>query len=341
MVKKESPRKRRRCWYRPEQERCATCQGPLKRSHLLWHKQVIGLQGAVEVGSWGYRCANPDCSSAARVYASQEAEALHLKHRRYSRELVVHIGYRRFWQCQTIYELHAWLTKALGVPISERQVLNLIGDFLALLQAAQPVKIRECLQGLKSLIIGLDGLQPEKGNTCLYVVRELQTGVTLLAESLDESSAPTLSRRLFEPLKALAQEVGLPWHGVVSDAQETIRLAVATSLPGIPHQVCHFHCLRTAGDLTFQADRKMKKQLKSVLRERVSRVQSRIERLSPGDPYRPVLVDYVEALRATLLSGGIAPFELGGVWIFDALTDLATSLVNCQKNKRIPSCSAY
>jgi hypothetical protein len=281
----------------------------------------------------------PGCRASGVVYASREAEALHLKYRRYSRELVVQVGYRRFWQCQTIYELHTWLTQELEIQISPREVLNLIGDFLALLKAAQGAKIKERLQQVESWVIGVDGMQPEKGNTSLYVVRELQTQVTLLAERLDDSSTSSLKLRIFEPLKALASELGLTWRGVVSDAQDTIRRAVAASLPGVPHQVCQFHCLRTAGSLTFEADRAMKTRLKVILRERVKGVQNRIERLSLTDPYRPVLMDYATALRTTLLAGGIAPFELGGVWMFDALADLAHSLSRCQKNATIRFCS--
>lgn len=327
-----------RQWYRPEEQCCPVCQAKLRRHHLLWRKELVGLHGVVEVGSWGYQCPTAGCSGAGVVYASQEAEQVHLKYRRYSRELVVQVGYRRFWQCQTIYEVQDWLMREGEVSITPREVLNLIGDFLALLKAAQAAKIRERLQRIDSLVIGVDGLQPEKGNTYLYVVRELQTQVTLLAEGVDDSSTASLKRRVFEPLKALADERGLPWRGVVSDAQDTIRRAVAASLPGVPHQVCQFHCLRTAGTLTFEADRALKKRLKATLRERISRVQNRIEQLPETDCFRSVLADYAVALRSTLFAGGIAPFELGGLWMFDALADLARSLSHCQKNKTIPSC---
>jgi hypothetical protein len=97
--------------------------------------------------------------------------------------------------------------------------------------------------------------------------------------------------------------MGLSWHGVVSDAQESIRTAVSKELPGVPHQACQSHCLRKAGDLTFQADRNMKKRL----------------------------ADYADAMRTTLLEGGVAPFALGGMRVFDDLTALAASLTRCQE----------
>jgi len=327
--------------YRPEQRFCPVCQTFLKRSHILWRKQLIGLTGRQAVTNWAYRCPNPSCPGLGQVYASSEAETLHLKHRRYSRELIVNLGYRRFWQHQTIYELHEWLTEDLSLPVSIRQIPNLLADFLALLRAAQPAKIRQKLKALKVVVIGVDGMQPEKGNTCLYVVRELQTRLTLLAEHLDESSQPSLSQHLFEPLKQLVAQLGLEWRGVVTDAQESLRLALAESLPGVPHQVCQFHCLREAGDWTFQTDRKMKKQLKTALRQRLSTLQRRLSRLPETNPYRAVLVDYAEAIRTALLINGIAPFDLGGLSLFAALADLAASLAKCQKKGITPAYVGY
>ena len=82
----------------------------------------------------------------------------------------------------------------------------------------------------------------------------------------------------------------------------------------------------------------MKKRLKATYRQRLRRVEQRIERLPETDPYRPVLVDYADAIRCTLLVGGVAPFELGGVQIFDDLTGLAGSLARCQKKEIMYSC---
>jgi hypothetical protein len=205
---------------------------------------------------------------------------------------------------------------------------------LALLRAGQAAKIHKKLQGMKEVIIGLDGMQPEKGNTCLYIVREMQTGLTLLAENLEDSAHPFLVERLFEPLKTLVQELNLKWKGVISDAQESIRLAVVTGLPGTPHQLCHFHCLRDAGALIFKNDRSLKTHLKSAFRGQLSRLEAAIQRLPETSFQRDVLSDYALAIHSTLLAGGIAPFDLAGIGIFDALGDIAASLQRCQKKGR-------
>jgi len=326
-------------YYRPEQDLCPFCQRRLKRHHIVWHKELRFSTGPKKVVSWAYRCPEPDCLGAKVDYRSAQAESLHLKYRGFSRELIVRIGYRRFWQHQSQAEIYQWLSQELHLDISERTVVNLMIDFLALLRAGQPAKIRHHLKPLSRLMIGLDGMQPEKGNHCLYIVRELQCGVTLLAEPLNDSAHETLMTHLLEPLKLLATELGLSWGGVVSDAQESIRLAVAESLKGVPHQACHSHCLRDAGQLTFEADRALKKSLKAAFRQSLSRLRKRIQALAETASVRPVLLDYAAALQSTLLEGGMAPFELGGIKVFEALTDLEASLIRCQK-KGIMSCCA-
>ena len=317
--------------YRPERRFCPRCHNVLKRSHILRRKRLIHLTGPVDVINWAYRCPDTTCVGAKETHFSEKAERLHLKHRRFGREMIVHVGYRRFWYHQTVYEIHDWLTQDLELIISDRHVLNLIADFLALLRAAQPAKVRTQLKTLNHLLVGIDGMQPEKGNASLYIVRELQLGLTLLAENLDESSDETIRAHLLRPLKTLSKEMNLSWYGIVSDAQDSIRSGVAKELPGVPHQACQSHCLRKAGELAFTADRSMKKDIKASFRERLKRVEKRIARLPETSLYRSVLTDYADAMHSTLLEGGVAPFGFGGLRVFDDLTTLADSLARCQK----------
>jgi len=163
--------------YRPEQVDCPICHRFLKRGHIQWRKQLLFTTGVERITSWAYHCEDPQCPGNRQFFVSREAESLHLWYRRYSRELVVKIGYRRYWLHQTLDDLYDWLKQDLKSTISEREILNILDDFLALLRAGQAAKIRQKLHGLKDLIIGLDGMQPEKGNTCLYIVREMQTGL--------------------------------------------------------------------------------------------------------------------------------------------------------------------
>lgn len=321
--------------YRPEQQLCPECQRILKRAHILWRKEITFSTGVKTIVSWAYRCPQRDCPGSQTNFASQMAERLHLKHRRFSRELIVKIGYRRFWHYQTMYALYDWLSQELQVTISDREIMHLVTDFLALLKAGQAARIRQKLSQLQQVIIAIDGMQPEKGNDCLYIVREVQSNLTLLAESLEESSHEALKQHLLQPLQRLVQELGLQWQGVVSDNQLALRLAVAQTLPGVVHQVCQSHCLREAGAVTFEADRALKKKLKAAFRQPLGRLRKQMQALPESEPGRSILLDYGHALRSTLLEGGVAPFELGGIQVFDALAAVEASLLRCQKKPTI------
>src|SRR5205085_10337790 len=112
------------------------------------------------------------------------------------------------------------------------------------------------------LILALDGLQPDVGHEVLWVVRDCLSGEPLLARSLLSATQQDLADLLTEVVEALQ----LPVVAVVSDGQHSIRKAVAQALPGVPHQLCHFHYLREAARPIFEADRHARKELKKAVR---------------------------------------------------------------------------
>lgn len=146
-------------YYRPEQERCPHCQWKLKRWYTLWSKYLTPLEGRLHVFSQGYRCSNPECPEPQTIYRSAEAETLSVPECSYGMDVMVEVGYQRFWLRRTIQEIHRSLEER--IPISERQVLNLLANFLALLRAAQPAKVAKLhtqWQELGGLVLSMDGM---------------------------------------------------------------------------------------------------------------------------------------------------------------------------------------
>lgn len=320
-------------YYRPTITICPHCGAPLCRRCTLWHKYLVALDGRVHIFSLGYSCSRPRCSPV--IYRSVEAEQLSPKGYSFGFDLIVQIGWWRFWDHRTLDEI-ATLLKAKHLPVSRRHILYLIGDFLALLRAAQPAKIeaQRAYFQRHGLVISLDGMEPEQGNEMLFVVREANLDLTLVAETLYSSRADLISRQLLEPVKAL----GFRIRAVVSDADKNIRRAVEASLPGCPHQACQVHCLCEAGQPIFEADRAMKTDLRRDIRAKLRPI-SRVLSQSPQDDLQvAVLTDYGEALRDALRADGVSPFKLAGLKLYDELQCLETSLGRCQKKGGIPSC---
>jgi hypothetical protein len=321
-------------YYRPTIKTCPHCGAPLRRRWTQWDKYVLTLEGRIHVFSLSYSCSRSRCSQSRVIYRSVEAEQLSPKGSSFGFDVIVQVGRWRFWDHRTLDEI-AILLKALRLPISRRQILYLIGDFLALLRAAQPAKIESLRTYFQrhGLVISIDGMEPEQGNEMLFVVREANLDLTLVAETLYSSRADLISRQLLEPIKAL----GFRIRAVVSDADKNIRRAVEASLPGCPHQACQVHCLCDAGKLIFEADRAMKTDLRRDIRAKLRPLSRALSQSSQDEPVLAVLMDYCEALRDTLRADGLSPFELAGLNLYDGLQRLETSLRRCAKKGGTPS----
>jgi hypothetical protein len=134
------------------------------------------------------------------------------------------------------------------------------------------------------------------------------------------------------------QHTGLPVLGVVSDAQESIRLAVAAVFPGVPHQLCQYHVLREAAEPLWEADRHLLVEAKKELRglRDVERRTRRPDEPEPSDPASTVVLDAVLALRQTVRERGTLPFDFAGLRVMDALDELGTTLDRCLSKRGIP-----
>jgi hypothetical protein len=270
------------------------------------------------------------------VYRSAQAEARQVKGSGYGLDVVVRIGYLRFSEHRTRAEIWRALHEQTPVQLSERHVQNLLEVYLALLRASERdprERLAATVDAHGGIILALDGLQPEQGNEQLWVVREVLSGAVLGAANLQQASAPVLAR-LLRPVR----ETGLPVLGVVSDAQESIRLAVAEVFPGVPHQLCQYHALREAAEPLWEADRHLLVQAKKELRglRDVEERTRRPEHPAPTDPASAVVLDTVLALRQVVRERGQLPFAFAGLRALDALGDLGATLDRCLRKKGMP-----
>jgi hypothetical protein len=351
---------------RPETDACPHCGTKLAYSHPVWAKPVYELTQARFVTSLGFRCPNPGCPHPETVYRSALGESLSLKGSTYGLDVVVHIGHLWLHEHRNRSEIHARIKE--HVPVSERHVQNLFESYLALVrceQAANVAQLPGLVQKQGGLVLSLDGLRPENGNESLYILREVLSGLVVWAVNLQEADQATLAA-LLQPVA----ELKLPILGVVSDAQESIRLAVGQAFPGVPHGLCHFHVMREAAKPIFEADRHMKKEIKQQVRG-LREVERAVEKklgvnpvvdaplpapapgpapgpapkgtLSPASLSDPeaakVVRDVAWAMRQTLWEKGQTPFQMGGLRVYADLDTLGQTVEYCLAKKGM-SCSS-
>ena len=169
------------------------------------------------------------------------------------------------------------------------------------------------------VILALDGLQPDVGHEVLWVVRDCLSGEVLLARSLLSATG----KDLVPLLREVAETVGVPVLGVVSDGQTSVRHAVAEALPGVPHQLCQCHFLREAARPVFEADRHAKVELKKPVRG-VRPVERALE--GREDPAAAVARGHCAAVRRAITDDARPPLAASGLKLKARLEAGADSL---------------
>ncbi len=226
---------------RPEVSYCLECQRRLPRCVTISQRTVVTLSHVIELVHCGYRCPAPDCPGRKHLYRCAQADALALPGFTFGLDIVILVGQLRLREHKTVDEIHRLLTERLaplGQTLSRREILFLFEAYSALLRAGTEVREN------KGLLLSIDGIQPDRGNETIYLVRDVFTGRIVTAENVTESTKERL-KEVLAPVVAL----GLPVVGVISDGQSTQLQAVAELWPGIAHQICQFHAqLRRAVD---------------------------------------------------------------------------------------------
>src|SRR2546430_4971770 len=166
-----------------------------------------------------------------------------------------------------------------------------IGRYQTMLAARQqdPAELAEAYRAIGSLVLTIDGLQPEKGHETLYVVRELMRKRVWFAEPL-LSSATEEVRRLIVLARQWAERLDKPVRVWMSDKQDAFVTAIAEEWVGVPHRYCQNHFLRNVAqpvvDMDSQAKVKMRRKVRG-LRALERRVLTDRRQAAAPDPTRP------------------------------------------------------
>jgi hypothetical protein len=283
-------------------------------------RRLTTLDEVVQLTLVVRRCRTPTCARYRRPYRPEEESALALPHGEFGLDVIALVGQQRYREHRSVPEIHQALV-ARGVVVAERTVGHLIERYeeLVALRLTDAHRLRDRLTREGGVVLALDGLQPDVGHEVLWVIRDCVTGEPLLARSLLSATEANLAALLREVQAPLP----VPILGVVSDGQQSIRRAVATALPGIPHQLCHFHYLREAARPIYEADRHAKKELKKAVRG-VRPIERAVE--GRADPEAEVTRGYCLAVRSALTDDGRPPLCASGLKLHDRLSAIDASL---------------
>ncbi len=300
-------------------DRCWVCGGPM---WVAYHNRrtVHTLDGLVRLSLPVRRCRNLECERYREPYRPEEEGRYALPHGEFGLDIIALVGALRFAQHRSVPQIHRELM-GRGVSISERSVTEQLYRYeeLVALRLGDRDRLKVLLADQGYVILALDGLQPDVGHEVLWVLRDCASGEILLARSL----LGACEAELVPMIEQVRDALPVPIRGVISDGQHSIRHAVASALPGVPHQLCQFHYLREAAKPVYEADRHAKKELKKRVRG-VRPIERALE--GRGDEQADAVRGYCAAVRSALTDDGRPPLCASGLKLYGRLGAISASI---------------
>src|SRR4030081_3247042 len=215
---------------------CAVCGGVL---HICDHRRhrIFTLQGPVEMVCKLAHCSDRQCAAHTKTRSPYAETTLTLPWWLIGWDVFCWMGHRRFARHWAVSQLQAELRDGHRIPLSFAAILGSLSRYQTMLAARQqdPQRLAEAYAKAPSLVLSIDGLQPEKGHETLYTVREINARRVWFGEALLSSSTEEV-RRLLVPAHAGAERLGLPVRLWLSDKQDAFVKGIAQEFPGVPHR---------------------------------------------------------------------------------------------------------
>jgi hypothetical protein len=325
--------------------------------HLMYicdhrHRHVFTLDGPVHIVSKLNHCPDPRCPGHPKTKSPEIEPTIALPGWGIAWDVFCWIGHRRFSRHWSIPQIRAELHDVFAVDLAATGIANYIHRYQVMLAARQqdPESLRQRYHGVDSLILSIDGLQPEKGHETLYAVRELTGKRVWFAEALLSATADEV-RRLIARAKQWAEDLGKSVSLWISDKQDAFVTGIAAEFPGVPHRYCSNHFLRDLAKPVLEADSHAKVQMRkkvrglrgieqAVLKQRRDSApegppprSTAVEAADPDDPPDPatdpagdVVLDYCAAVRGILNNDQGGPLDPPGLRMAAALDEVRESI---------------
>lgn len=306
------------------QQQCPSC------NQRMWneydnHRHVRTLQGVVQLRLKIRRCQNLSCERYRIAYRPEQEGNWALPEQEFGLDVIALVGALRYQEHRSIPQIHQHLCSK-GVCVSERSVTHLLYRYDELLAVwlSDHTRLKAIAKKQGRVILAIDGMQPEVGHEVLWVIRECLSGEILLARTLLSSRNEDLAALLLE----VSNVLDVPIAGIVSDGQQSIRKAVEVALPKIAHGLCHFHYLKEAAKVIYEADRHAKKELKKQVRG-IRKIEHNVS--GSDEKVSEVVQAYCFAVRGSLTSDGRPPLDASGLKLQERLTLIEQSLERVDK----------
>jgi hypothetical protein len=245
---------------------CPVCG---RRMHICDHRyrRLHTLEGPLELVCKLNHCPDPSCPGHARTKSPELEITIALPQVAIGWDVLCWMGHRRCSRHWSITQIQGELLDTSGIKLSADAIAKYIQRYQVMLAARQqdPESLRRHYESVETIILSIDGLQPEKGHETLSVVRELTQKRVWFAEPLLSATDEEV-QRLIAQAKQWARSLNKTVVLWVSDKQDAFVKGIAAEFPGVAHRYCENHFLRDAAKPVLEADSHAKVQMRKKVR---------------------------------------------------------------------------
>jgi hypothetical protein len=304
------------------------------------HHHIFCLDGPAHLVCKLNHCPDPRCPGHHRTVSPEAEATITMPYWVLGWDVFCWIGHRRFARRWSVPQIRGELLDSYNIPLSSDAIEKYLRRYQTMLAARQqdPERLRQEYRSVESLILSIDGLQPEKGHETLYVVRELTTKRVWFAEALLSATASEVQRLIIQA-RQWAEQLGKPVKLWVSDKQDASVTGIATEFPDVPHRYCVNHFLRDLAKPVLEADSHAEVQMRKKVRGLRSIEKAVLDQRWPRSddpqvvppPRLPegvgeVVLDYCCAVRGILNDDQGGPLHPPGLRMAEALGEVRQSL---------------
>ncbi|TFG18244.1 MAG: hypothetical protein EU530_09540 [Promethearchaeota archaeon] len=223
-------------WDSPEGLKCPLCETRLEYAFNDGGRILVTLKGKLWVVQNYYRCLNSDCSLHKAFPMVHESV---VKNKKFGKDVWERVILRHFKYHLDHSQIQGMFWDEDDVSISKSTIRNICNHFEHAGREYVDQNVLSDIQASGQILLSLDGAQPTKGRSALWIFTDRITKHTIHAELLHTASATVLSKIM----AGLEEKYGVPIKAVISDKQRNIVNAVKRFNPNIKHAYCQYHFL--------------------------------------------------------------------------------------------------
>ena len=128
--------------------------------------RIFTCEGPVQLTCQLCRCSNPDCPEYKTLVSPEAEMRLALPYCVLGWDVLCWLGHRRFARHWSVPQIRQELKDRFAIPLSEDAIEQYVFRYQGMVAAEQqdPEEFKRAYQGVKGVVLSIDGLQPEKGH---------------------------------------------------------------------------------------------------------------------------------------------------------------------------------